>query len=157
MTLFTITKTSPISDDYSNRTFTNIRELRCSMHRPRSLTSNIIVVAPPFYNNVLSRLWITRAQAIAFKTRACLALDINTRELALRMRLKSEPQFTDTWTRAINIIRKTWTKLLDLGVNLMNVLYVMGHQKIIKKAFSQISPSKTGSDWCIIHLHGKCA
>ena len=51
MTLFTITLTSPISDDYSNRTLPSIRELRCSMHRLRSLTSDIIVAAPAFKNN----------------------------------------------------------------------------------------------------------
>ena len=56
MTSFTITSTSPISDDYSNRTLPNIREIRCSMHRPRSLTSDIIVVAPQFYNKHTSTI-----------------------------------------------------------------------------------------------------
>ena len=60
MTLFTITLTSPISDDYSNRTLPSIRELRCSMHRPRSLTSDIIVVAPAFKNKVLQQSIILR-------------------------------------------------------------------------------------------------
>ena len=43
MVLFTITLTSPNSDDYSNRSLPNIRDCRCSMHQPRTLTSIIIV------------------------------------------------------------------------------------------------------------------
>ena len=38
-----ITLTSPISDHYSNHPLSNIRDARCSMHRPQSLTSNIII------------------------------------------------------------------------------------------------------------------
>ena len=39
-----------ISDEYSNRPLTNIRDVRWSMHRPRSKTSNIIVYTHPVAN-----------------------------------------------------------------------------------------------------------
>ena len=42
MALFTIILSTSISDDYSNRPLINIRNGRCSMHQPRSLTSIIL-------------------------------------------------------------------------------------------------------------------
>ena len=47
MALFTITLSTSISDCYSNRPLINIQDFRCSMHRPRPVTSNIIVYAHP--------------------------------------------------------------------------------------------------------------
>ena len=51
MALFTIILPTSISDEYSNRPLPNIRDVRCSMHGPRSITSNIIVYAPPVPNS----------------------------------------------------------------------------------------------------------
>ena len=63
---------SPISDDYSNHTLPNIRKVRCFMHRTRSLTSDVIVVAPPFYNKWWSRK--TQARCIANTTNFMLSM-----------------------------------------------------------------------------------
>ena len=74
MDLFTITLTFPNSDDYSNRSLSNIRDVRCSMHRPRTLTSNIIVYAPQLPNNTYIRLNSTRPRSINFVTQLWLSL-----------------------------------------------------------------------------------
>ena len=50
MDLFMIALTSPISDDYSNLPLPNIRDVQCSMHQPRTLTSDIIVYVPQLSN-----------------------------------------------------------------------------------------------------------